>query len=91
MFPCRKCDALAKHSHWTTAMRRTCDTCQHLMIDFIFKHRVWRLSCRPPQRKTWEKDATPNSEKCPRECPFITTAANYIPSVYSNQSGVEFC
>ena len=55
MFPCRKCDALAKHSHWTTAMRRTCDTCRHLMIDFIFKHRVWRWSCRPPQRKTWER------------------------------------
>ena len=89
MFPCRKCDALAKHSHLTTTMRRTSNTCRHFMVDFIFKHRVWRLSCRPPQRKAWEKVATPNSEKCPKECPFTTKAANYIPSVYSNQSGVE--
>ena len=50
MFPCQKGNAVAKHSHWTTVRRRTFDKCRHFITDFIFKHRVWRLSCRPPQR-----------------------------------------
>ena len=87
MFPCRKWDALAKHTHWITVRRRTSDTCRHFMIDFIFKHRVWRLSRRPPQRTTWEKVAAPNSEKRPKECPFTTkTTITFLVFIQTNQA-----